>query len=165
MPSSPFDTPLSKSKAANNSSQDVAVMTDTHEPTSFNPETFKTVVSLVKIKTFRLDELNNQIKEVNESLKNIIINDSQLSETEENAKNAALTVKKRKQELMNQPESQSLKIKLVELKEELQDTEESLSTQLLSLYQMTGVKEFETDNGEVREFVIKAKVKSKRRKE
>lgn len=71
-------------------------------------------------------------------------------------------VTKRKKELKESPEAQSIRAKMKEYKEDLRDIEESLSNQLVNLFQITGVKEFETVTGEVREFVIKAKVKAKK---
>jgi hypothetical protein len=95
-------------------------------------------------------------------MKNVLINDSQLSEEEEKAKEVKLAVQKRKKDLNQSPEVKNLQLKMQEVKEELKDIEDSLSNQLLRMYQLTGVTEFETDGGEVREFAIKAKVKAKR---
>jgi hypothetical protein len=64
---------------------------------------------------------------------------------------------------MNSEESRNISIKIKELKEESTDTQDSLSNQLLNLFQMTGVKEFETESGEVREFMIMAKVKGRKK--
>jgi hypothetical protein len=87
-----------------------------------------------------------------------------LTKAEDDAKKLKKQVTARKSQLMNSPEAVSIKLKLQEVKEDLKDIEDSLSTQLLTLYQLTGVQEFETDEGEVREFVIKARVKAKKKK-
>ncbi|NMB56452.1 hypothetical protein GYA19_00765 [Candidatus Beckwithbacteria bacterium] len=126
----------------------------------FDEKTFLATKAMVNAKAQRMDELKDEIKEYNERLKNILINDSDLSEAEEQAKQYSQYVKKRKQELMESAESKDIKAKLRDLKEEMADITDSLSTQLLTLFQITGVKEFETDNGQVREFVITAKVKA-----
>ncbi len=126
----------------------------------FDEKAYNSVKNLVARKTTQADNLKNDIKELNESLKNIQINDSQLSEAEEEVKKLKILVTKRKKELMESAEGRDIRLKLNEKKEELKDIEESLSNQLLNLYQITGVKEFETSEGEVREFVIRAKVKA-----
>jgi hypothetical protein len=129
----------------------------------FDQTAFESLKNLVSRKAFQVDELQKKVKELNESLKNIFINDSVLSEAEETLKQTKKTVTKRKADLNSSPEAQSIKSALIEAREELKDIEDSLSTQLLNLYQMTGVQEFETNTGEVREFVIKAKVKAKKK--
>ncbi len=134
------------------------------EEALFDEENFQAVQNLVSRKAAQADELHQQIKELNESLKNILINDIQLSEAEEQAKESRKVIQQRKKELASTPESISIKAKLQELKDELADVEDGLSTQLLNLYQLTGVQEFETNDGQVREFVIKARVKSKKAK-
>ena len=129
---------------------------------AFDPEAFEATKNLVAIKTSQADELRHQIREVNEGLRNILENDPQLASAEEKAAEVKLEVTKRKKTLHESPEAISIKTKLRDFKEDLKDVEESLSTQLLNLYTITGVKEFETAGGDVREFDIKAKVKAKK---
>lgn len=138
-------------------------LTDSDE-SDFDQQQYESVKNLVTRKTIQADELNTKISELNESLKNILVNDQELSQSEEDAKKAKKAAVSRKATLMNSPEAMSIKVKLQEAKEDLKDIEDALSTQLLTLYQITGVQEFETEEGEVREFVIKAKVKAKKRK-
>jgi len=130
----------------------------------FDQQQYDSVKGLVMRKTVQADELNNQISELSDSLKNILVNDAELSQSEDDAKKAKKAATSRKAVLMNSPEAVSIKIKLQEAKEDLKDIEDALSTQLLTLYQLTGVQEFETDEGEVREFVIKARMKAKKKK-
>jgi len=142
----------------------VELVSSEENESDFDQQQYESVKNLVMRKTVQADELNSQISELSDSLKNILINDSELAQSEEDAKKAKKAAVARKATLMNSPEAVSVKIKLQEAKEDLKDIEDSLSTQLLSLYQITGVQEFETDEGEVREFVIKARVKSKKKK-
>lgn len=145
--------------ATDNFSQDLQVPNQT----GFDPEAFEATKALVMRKTTQADEIKGKIREINESLKNILTNDNALSESEEKLKETRVAVQKRRKELNTSPEAQSIRAKLTEFKEELRDIEDSLSTQLLNLYQMTGVQEFETPSGEVREFVVKARVKAKKK--
>ncbi len=152
--------PESEEKLAQETVELVADDSDT----DFDQQQYDSVKNLVMRKTQQLDELNNAVSELNESLKNILINDQELTQSEEDAKKAKKAATARKAQLMNSPEAVSIKLKLQEAKEDQKDIEDGLSTQLLTLYQLTGVQEFETDEGEVREFVIKARVKAKKRK-
>jgi len=158
----------SESKVPNTVEQDgnttVELVSSEENESDFDQQQYESVKNLVMRKTVQADELNSQISELSDSLKNILINDSELAQSEEDAKKAKKAAVARKTTLMNSPEAVSVKLKLQEAKEDLKDIEDSLSTQLLSLYQITGVQEFETDEGEVREFVIKARVKSKKKK-
>lgn len=131
---------------------------------TFDPEVFEATKNLIIRKLVQVEELKKEASELSESLKNILTNDSTLADLEEKQKETRVEVQKRKRDLNNSPASQSIKTKLMETKEELRDAEDSLSNQLLNLYQMTGVQEFETPSGEVREFVVKAKVKAKKGK-
>lgn len=126
---------------------------------SFDAEAYQSVKNIVARKAVQADELKEKLKEYNESLKNVLVNDAELAEAEDKAKEAKVAVVKRKKSLNDSPEVKNLKLKQAEVKEELKDVEDSLSNQLLQLYQITGVKEFETAAGEVREFNIKAKIK------
>jgi hypothetical protein len=128
----------------------------------FDAQEFNRIKNIVARKVNQADELKKKMREISESMKNVLINDSQLSEEEEKAKEVKLAVQKRKKDLNQSPEVKNLQLKMQEVKEELKDIEDSLSNQLLRMYQLTGVTEFETDGGEVREFAIKAKVKAKR---
>lgn len=135
-----------------------------NDESDFDQQQYESVKNLVMSKTTQADELNNQISELTDSLKNILVNDAELSQSEDDAKKAKKAATSRKAVLMNSAEAVSIKIKLQEAKEDLKDIEDALSTQLLTLYQLTGVQEFETDEGEVREFVIKARMKAKKKK-
>lgn len=126
----------------------------------FDAQAYQSIKNIVARKIIQVDEAKEKVKEFSQSLKNILVNDARLAEAEEEAKKVKVIVSKRKQELMDTPEARSIKTQLRERKEELKDLEDSLSNQLLQLYQITGVKEFETASGEVREFAIKAKVKA-----
>jgi hypothetical protein len=58
-----------------------------------------------------------------------------------------------------------LKFKLKEVKEGIKDIEESLSNHLLNLYKITGIKEFDTDDGKKREFDVRAKLRGTKKQE
>jgi hypothetical protein len=134
--------------------------TKNQEISFFDADEYQRVKGIVTRKVDQLDELRLKVKEINESMKNILINDSQLSEAEEEARSSKLAVAKRKKEVGDSPEMKNLRLKRQEIKEELSDLEDSLNNQLLNLYQITGVKEFEMPDGTVREFAIKSKVKA-----
>jgi seryl-tRNA synthetase len=105
------------------------------------------------------------MRTINDQLRSILENDEELTKVEEEVKAASARQKQRKTTLANNAESMQLKYKLKEIKENLKDIEESLSNHLLNLYQITGSKEFDTDDGGKREFDVRAKLRGKKKQE
>ena len=128
-------------------------------PAEFDQETFNAVSNLVHRLSIELDELKTKKKEFKEQLDAIQLNDDKYNELEENAKKASEAFKARKKELQNRPDTQAVQAKIKETSEEMRDIEESLSNNLLSYYQMTGARVFDTPTGDEREFTLKARLK------
>ena len=124
----------------------------------FDEETYKAVVGLVQRLSMQLDELKTKQKEYRERVQNIMDNDSQLSAYEEQAKNAADSFKRRKKELLESAEAKEAQGKIREVREEMKDIQESLTNNLLSYFQMTGVQTFDTPDGQEREFKLNARL-------
>ncbi len=124
----------------------------------FDQQTFEAVKGLVLNLSVKLDEAKEKQKEYRERLKNMMDNDESLAEFEQQAKNAADAFRKRKKELNESTEGKEIKAKIREFSEEIKDLEESLTNNLLSYYQMTGVQSFELPTGEEREFKLKARL-------
>ncbi len=127
--------------------------------------TLSAVEGVIRRQSARLDELREQLKTINDQLKSILDNDEQLSAAQEEVKASSTKVKQRKSMLAGSPESLQLKYKQKDIKESITDIEESLSNHLLNLFQMTGSKEFDTDDGAKREFDVKARLRSGKKKQ
>lgn len=137
--------------------EEVEEVTET-EGSEFDQESFMAIKGLIQRLSVQLDEAKEKQKEYKQRLKNIFDNDSQLSEFEEQAKEAGLSFKKRKAELSDSLEGKEVKAKIKEYSEEIRDLEESLTNSLLSYYQVTGTQSFDTLSGEEREFKLKARL-------
>jgi methyl-accepting chemotaxis protein len=124
-------------------------------------DTLLSLQNLIERNANELDRLNGDLKEMRQSLKNIFDNDPALSEATEQAQKATTEIKERKQQIDNNPEVRQLKLKMVDLKEEMKEIEETLNNHLINLFQMTGSNSFDTSDGDQREFVLRAKVKPK----
>lgn len=138
--------------------------TDTSDVTApvSETDTLMALQGLVERQAMRVDEIREKIKSLSESMRSIFENDNEYSSQEEYVKEASKKVKDRKANLTQSPEFRELSAKSVELKDELKELEESLNTHLLSFYQQTGVKVFDTSNGTQREFKVLAKLLPKR---
>ena len=128
-------------------------------------ESLLAVEGIIRRQSVRLDEIKEKLKQFNDQLRSIMDNDEALTNAEEEVKQANRRQKERKTMLGNSAESLQIKFHIKELKESVKDIEESLSNHLLNLYQMTGVKEFDTDDGGKREYDVKAKLRGKKKQE
>lgn len=124
----------------------------------FDNQTYVAVKGLIQRLSVQLDELKVKQKDYKERLKNIIENDTELSTYEEQAEQATQQFKKRKQEIMERPESREAQAKLKEIAEEMRDIQESLTNNLLVYFQITGTSSFETPDGNEREFKLNARL-------
>jgi chromosome segregation ATPase len=137
------------------------VSSDTSTPTA-PQDTLTALQALLERQSERVDQLRGQIKMVADSMKSLVENDEQLSTAAVQADEASKKVKERKKTLVQSPEFRQHQTKSVELKDELKELEESLNSHLLSYYQQTGVKTFDTSGGGQREFKLIAKVLPKK---
>lgn len=124
----------------------------------FDAETFNAVLGLIRSLSVQVDELKTKQNEFKERLNNLLENDSQLATFMDQAKEATQAVKRRRQEILNLPEAREVTNKLKEMAEEVRDISDSLTNNLLSYYQMTGVQTFDDPDGSEREFKLNAKL-------
>lgn len=125
-------------------------------------DTLMATQAIINRQSSRLDALKEDVKKLNDSLKSILDNDAELSQTEEEVKALTRKQKERKTKLQESAESMQLKYKVKETKEQIKELEESLNNHLINYFQMTGTKVFDTDSGEQREFKITARVMGKK---
>ena len=122
------------------------------------------VQSVINRQADRLDNLREEMRLLGERQKAILDNDAELAEAEEQLKSVSRKQKERKKQLTDSAESVEIRIKRKELQEQVKDIEDSLNNNLLSYYQMTGAKFFDTDDGGQRGFKVLAKVLGKKQK-
>ncbi len=125
--------------------------------------TITSLQNLIERNADNLDVVKQKLKLQREQLKNIFENDTQLSEATQQADTFSRQVKERKSTLQSDPEVTKLKVDIGELTEQKKEIEEALSSHLVNYYQLTNSTSFDTSDGDQREFVIKAAVKSKRK--
>jgi hypothetical protein len=107
----------------------------------------------------QLQEVNQEIKEHRETMKNVFDNDGQLAEAEQQAQIITDALKTRKGQLQNDPQVTQLKVKIGEGTEKKKEIEETLSNHLVHYYQLTNSTSFDTSDGDQWEFKIRAQVK------
>lgn len=125
--------------------------------------TIMSLQNIIERNADALDEVKDQIKLNREQLKSVFENDTELAAAEEEAKKFSTQVKERKGQLQGDPTVTRIKVEIGELKEKQTEIEEALSNHLVNFYSLTNSRSFDTSDGDQREFVIRAKVKGRRK--
>lgn len=125
-------------------------------------QTVMATQAIINRQVMRLDTLKSELKELNESTKSILDNDEILASAQMELSESSKKLKSRKAQLTQSAESVQIKYKVNEIREQIKELEESLNNHLLSYYQLTGTKVFDTESGEQREFRLVAKVLGKK---
>ncbi len=125
-------------------------------------DTLSALQALLERQAERVDDLRRKIRAASESMKSIMDNDEKLTEVTQAIEKVSQDMKSRKKTLTDSPEFREQRSKTVELKDELKELEESLNSHLISYFQQTGVKTFDTTGGDQREFKLYAKVLPKK---
>lgn len=159
------DLPAGDDQAALESGDDTPTLPGNLSPQSQNKvaETLLSLQNVIERNVSELDRLKEQMKSYRESMKNIMDNDETLSDAQDQVTAISQKVKERKAQLQSSQEVNQLKANIAEITERKKEIEEALNTHLLNIYQLTGVKTFDTSTGETREFEIRASVKSGRK--
>lgn len=124
--------------------------------------TLNTLQTLIEKHANTLTQLNNDIKEKRQMLKNVFDNDGQLSEAQVEAEKYSTQVKERRSQLQSDPQVTKLKIEIGEDNEQKKELEETLSNYLVNYHQLTNSTSFDTSDGDQWEFSIRAKIKTKK---
>lgn len=122
-------------------------------------ETLSALQGIIERNAKELINLNQQVKEKREMLKNMIENDSEVAEAEQKAQALISEVKEKKAKIASDPAQVALKLQLSELAQNKKEIEETLSSHLVNYHQLTGSTSFDTSDGDQWEFKISARVK------
>lgn len=125
--------------------------------------TLNSLQNLIEKYANQLTELNQQVREKREMMKNVFENDSQLAEVSDQLETFSTQVKERRSQLQNDPQVTKLKVEIGELNDSKKDIEESLSNYLINYHQLTNSTSFDTSDGDQWDFSIRAKIKSRKK--
>ncbi len=126
-------------------------------------ETLQHLQAVIERNANELNNLNQKLKEKRSMFKNVFESDATLAKLEEEYTKILDKLKESKARIQASPEATALKTQIAELNEQKKEIEETLSSHLLNYYQLTGSTSFDTSDGDQWEFVVKAKVKSRKR--
>jgi len=134
------------------------------EVTDIVPDTVRTqlsVESLIKTLISRIARVKEELKPVKEMLSDLLNNNEKYQLADNEAKEASKKKSTVKKEILSTPEGKMASSKVDELKSELKEAQEALSTYLAEYQKLTGSSEIEGEDGELRKIVYVAKLVKK----
>lgn len=134
------------------------------EVTDIVPDTVRTqlsVESLIKTLISRIARVKEELKPVKEMLSDLLNNNEKYQLADNEAKEASKKKSTVKKEILSTPEGKMASSKVDELKSELKEAQEALSSYLAEYQKLTGSSEIEGEDGELRKIVYVAKLVKK----
>jgi ABC-type transporter Mla subunit MlaD len=136
--------------------------TDEVERSEKVAETLNALQGVIERNARELIELNKNLKEKREMLKNALENNTEINEALAKAKQVTDEIKEKKAKAGNDPAVVNLKLQVAEMAQNKKEVEETLSSHLVNYHQLTGSTSFDTTDGDQWEFSISARVKSRK---
>ncbi|MDO5561215.1 MAG: hypothetical protein Q4G02_00330 [bacterium] len=125
-------------------------------------ETLNALQGVIERNAHELQNVDRTLHEKREMLKNMLDNNTEISEAEVKAKAMNDELKQKKAKVAADPASVALKLEIAEISQNKKEIEEALSEHLVNYHQLTGSTSFDTSDGDQWEFNIKARVKAKK---
>lgn len=114
--------------------------------------------SLIKGNISQLDKLSDELKKHKEMIDSVFENDSTFKAHADAAKEAARVKTATKNEILKRPEVSHVNEKMKDVKSEIQEIRDSLSSYLQEYQRLSGSSEIEGEDGQVRQIVYTAKL-------
>lgn len=131
---------------------------DSVEQIPDNVKTQLSVESLIKTLITRIARVKEDLKPVKEMLSDLLSNNEEYQIAESAAKEASKKKSAVKKEILSTPEGKMAQAKVNDLRKELREAQEALSSYLTDFQRLTGSSEIEGDDGELRKIVYVAKL-------
>lgn len=128
------------------------------------PDTVRTqlsVESLIKTLISRIARVKADLKPVREMLSDLLNNNEKYQLADKEAKEASKKKSTVKREILSTPEGKMAESKVNELRDDLKEAQEALSSYLADYQRLTGSSEIEGEDGELRKIVYVAKLVKK----
>jgi vacuolar-type H+-ATPase subunit I/STV1 len=125
------------------------------------PDTVKTQLSveaLIKTLISRIARVKEDLKPVKEMLSDLLNNNEEYQKVAAEAKEVSKKKSSVKKEVLSTPEGKMANDKVAELRSELKEAQEALSSYLADYQRLTGSSEIEGEDGELRKIVYVAKL-------
>ena len=138
---------------------DAEIVEDASANTTLSPvDELKNIENLINANITKMDKLVQDLKPVKEMLESLLQADLEYAELDQKAVEATKDKTKKKKELMGTTNGKELTEKLKELKQELLEAKDALSSYLQEYQKKTGFNEYEGPDGELRQIVFSAKL-------
>lgn len=140
---------------------DVVPVDETSEQVPDAVKTQLSVEALIKSFISRIARIKEDLKPVNEMLSDLLNNNEAYQLAANEAKEASKKKSIVKKEVLSTPEGKMANNKVNDLKSELKEAREALSSYLTDYSRLTGSNEIEGEDGELRKIVYVAKLVKK----
>lgn len=153
-----------KDKKVENKIQEAEIIEPVDDINPVSDEPNKAVVDVlemeraIKLRISALERFKEEMKPLKEMLESTLEADLEYAELSEAAKEAARKKTVKKKELLNSSAGKEILQKLKALNDTVKENRESLSYYLQEYSRVTGAKEIEGDDGELRQIVYVAKL-------
>ncbi|MBU0569852.1 hypothetical protein KKB40_03655 [Patescibacteria group bacterium] len=121
-------------------------------------ETLMMVEKAIRLSMSKIERLKENQKPVREMIDSLLANDEEYVAFSEEAKRASKQKSGAKKRVLSSENGEKLSTKAVGIKESLKEANESFSYYLREYQRMTGLNEFEGEDGELRQIVYIAKL-------
>ncbi len=145
----------------NESDQEVIDVTPVEDSSEEIPNAVQTQLSveaLIKTLISRIARVKEDLKPVKEMVSDLLNNNEAYQLADKEAKEASKKKSSVKKEILSTPGGKMAQDKVNELKSELDEAQEALSTYLSDYQRLTGSSEIEGEDGELRKIVYVAKL-------
>lgn len=142
-----------------------SVTTPSSSVPAFDINAYNATLDIVRRRITLLEKAKTELKTLKEMYDDTFLNNEEYVKAEAEIKEVSKKKKDVQAQLSKQSQTVELKGKMTDLKEHIKENEESLSDELMEYYRTSGVMEIETEDGNVQEFTITVRLKSKKRAE
>lgn len=116
---------------------------------------------LIKTNIGNIDRGKEELRKLKEMVDSMLLNDATYQEHDKLAKEAAKIKGQTRKQILQQTAAKQTMVKLNDLKMEVKEAEDAMSDYLREYGRLTGTNEIESDEGDVREIVLTAKLVKK----
>lgn len=121
-------------------------------------KTLDLIETSIKMNITKIERLKEDAKPLKEMMTSFLDGDEVYAQLTEVAKEASTKKGARRRELLSTENGQELNNKINSIKEDMKEAQDALSHSLREFQRMTGLNEFEGEDGELRQIVYTAKL-------
>ncbi len=161
----PVLSKIEDAEVLENDTTPVAAAPVTATAPAFDINAYNATLETVRRRLSILEKSKIEQKKLKEMYNDFFANDALFEKADGIVKEATKKRKEIQAQLGKQPQAADMNAKIKDITEQIKENEEALSQELMEYYKTSGVTEIEDAEGNVQEFTIVVKLKSKHKAE